>query len=157
MFSQSERAKLSPPHIAKGVQWAQSSSCGHRTSWCAALNHKLTSPRGTVQWVLGVIGAFSTQWHWARGTGNEPTCPVMPWVPGFPAFHSLHAFSQTHIPTILLLALHTVCFKCHTACSPMPNSFCPSLIPRYSLNYVLKDIWVKMSPPTHPHKYTKQT
>lgn len=28
-----ERVKFSPPYRAKGVQWAQGSSCGHRTSW----------------------------------------------------------------------------------------------------------------------------
>lgn len=31
-FFHSERAKFSPPYSAKGVQWAQRSSCGHRTS-----------------------------------------------------------------------------------------------------------------------------
>lgn len=124
---------------------------GHRTSWCAALNQTspdicmwhLTNHTGTVHSVLGATGAFSTRWHCARGHWTFSTlwhwnCTYMPshaWCPQlscFPAFRFLHVFSQTHIQTILLLALHTMCFKCHTACSTMPKTFCPSLTPKYS-------------------------
>lgn len=61
-FSHSERAKFSPPHSAKEVQWTQGSSCGHRTSWCAALNLK---PRHVH------LAADKPQRHGSVGAGSD--------------------------------------------------------------------------------------
>lgn len=101
-FFHSEREKFSPPYSAKGVQWAQCSNSGRRTSWCVAVNQTnpdiciwhLRSHAGTVHWVLWVAGVFSTRWHCARDTGTAPMCvpshawspwlscfPVAPWLP----------------------------------------------------------------------------
>lgn len=115
--------------------------------------------QGTEAQISGAVSGWGVQ-HLVTLCQRHWNCTYMPssaWSPWLFSSHSLHFFSQTHIQTILLLALHTMCFKCHTACSPMPKTFCPSLMPKYSKNYVLKDTWVKMSPPTHPHKYTNQT
>lgn len=92
-FSHSERAKLSPPHRAKGVQWAQGSSCGHRTSWRAALNHKPRRASGSWQ---APEARFSGCWEWlghlalsdtgpgALGMNLHPSDALSPWFSSVP-------------------------------------------------------------------------
>lgn len=69
------------------------------------------------------------------------TLQVLHFPPIATAFHFLRVFSQTHIQTILLLALHTMCFKCHTACRTMPKAFYSPPISKYSFKTLCLNIF----------------